>query len=69
MDEVYTYVVPLPPGVNEAVMKCADGFTVYLSASLDRDGRIRAYRHAMRHIKEGDFDRTDVQEIERRAHE
>lgn len=68
MDEVFVYTVNLPGGVNEAVLKCADGYTVYLSDRLDRDGRIAAYTHAMKHIERGDFDAGNVQEIERRAH-
>ena len=69
MDEIYTYIAPLPPGVREAVMPCADGYTVYLSDRLDRKGREEGYRHALRHIRAGDFGKEDVQEIEAAAHE
>ena len=64
MDDIYTYIVSLPVGVNEVVMPCADGYTVYISDRLDTDSRIRVYRHAVAHIENGDFAKSNVQEIE-----
>lgn len=69
MDDIFVYVVPLPWGFNEAVLKCADGYTVYLSDRLGDAERRAAYRHALRHIERGDWQKSDVQEIERDAHE
>lgn len=68
MDDIYTYVVTLPEGVNEVVLPCADGHTIYLSDRLDRNARIREYKHALHHITAGDFQRDNVQEIEHDAH-
>lgn len=68
MVDIYTYIVPLPDGINEAVMACASGYTVYIDDRLSPEGRIRAYNHAIRHIQEGDFEQEDVQEIEAKAH-
>lgn len=69
MVEVYTYLAPLPDGVNEAVTPCADGcFTIYINDKLTWEQRLLAYGHALHHIEAGDFDRADVQEIETRAH-
>ena len=68
MVDIYTYIVPLPDGINEAVMACAGGYTVYIDDRLSPEGRIRAYNHAIRHIQEGDFEQEDVQEIEAKAH-
>lgn len=67
-ENIYTYIVPLPPGVNEAVMPCADGYTVYIADHLSHAGRLEAYKHALRHIKRGDWKRLDVQQIEVHAH-
>lgn len=64
MDDIYAYTVPLPVGVNEVVLPCADGYTVYLSDRLDSKTRLKEYRHAVRHIADGDFKRENVQEIE-----
>lgn len=68
MDEIFVYVVPLPNGFREAVLKCADGYTIYISDALSRAERIEAYNHAVRHIKRDDWSRTDVQQIESEAH-
>lgn len=68
MDDVYVYCIPLPEGINELVSPGADGFTVYISDRLDRDHRIKAYRHALRHIKDGDFDKTSAELVELHAH-
>ena len=68
MDNIYVYFVPLPAGVTEMVTPCADGVTIYIEITLDREQRIEAYNHAMTHVLENDFQKTDVQEIERIAH-
>lgn len=69
MNDVYTYIAPLPPGVNEVITPCYGGYTVYLNDSLSEDGRIDAFNHAMCHIRNNDFEKSDVHEIETRAHE
>lgn len=68
MVDIYTYIVPLPAGINEAVMACAGGYTVYIDDRLSPEGRIRAYNHVLKHIQSNDFEKTDVQEIEAKAH-
>lgn len=68
MDDIYIYIVPLPIGIDEIVMPCADGHTVYLADRLDRSEQIRTYRHAVQHIMAGDFQKENVQEIEYDAH-
>ena len=69
MDNVYTYIVNLPPKFKEVVLPCADGYTVYIASWLDRSGRIKAFKHALTHIKHNDFNSTrDIQTIERCAH-
>lgn len=68
MDNIFVYVVPLPDEIYEAVAPCADGYTVWLSDRLSNEQRMKEYRHAIRHIEQGDFERFDVQEIETQAH-
>lgn len=68
MDNVYTYVVNMPPKVHEFVTPCADGYTIYIDEKLSHDARLKAYDHAMHHIRDGDFDKDDVQSIETNAH-
>lgn len=68
MDDIFVYCIPLPEGINELVSPGADGYTIYISDRLDQEHRIRAYKHALRHIKKMDFDRENVQRIELYAH-
>lgn len=68
MDEIYVYTIPLPYGVHDVVLPCADGYTIYISDRLDKDHAQRAYNHAMWHIKNNDFEKTNLQEIEAEAH-
>ena len=68
MDEIYVYLVPLPEGIHEMIAPCADGYTVYIDAGLDRDGMRHAYEHALTHVANNDFRKADVQEIEFSAH-
>lgn len=67
---VYVYLRDDMP-VNEMITPCADGYTVYINAKLDREHQVAAYEHALSHIENGDFDIDnvdDVQQIEARAH-
>lgn len=68
MDEIYVYCVPLPASIHEIVTPCADGYTVYIADWLDDQKRLEAYNHALRHITNHDFERTDVQQIEGECH-
>lgn len=68
MDSIFTYFVKLPPGIDEVVMPCLDGYTVYIDANLSEQKQLEAYAHAMHHIRNHDFERADVQEIESEAH-
>ena len=67
-DDIFVYYVNLPDGINEAVMACQGGYTIYIDPRQSRPGIIRSYKHAMHHIQRGDFFRTDVQSIETDAH-
>lgn len=67
-DNIYTYLVPLPPPFRAAVTPCSDGYTVYLAERLSQDERREAYEHELKHIKNNDFYKEDINEIEAAAH-
>lgn len=67
-DEIYVYYQPLPNGVNEAVLSCPGGYTIYIDPRQSRAGIERSLKHALRHIQDDDFSKMDVQRIERQAH-
>jgi len=68
-DEIYIYRIDLPDGINEMITPCEDGYTLYIDKRLSPDGFIRAYHHAVSHVINNDWDKSDVQSIERTAHE
>ena len=67
-DDVFVYIVDLPDGVNEMVAPCATGYTIYIDDKLSPEGRREAYCHALHHIVNRDFEKSDVNEIEVEAH-
>lgn len=67
-DDIFVYYIQLPDHINEAVLACQGGYTIYIDPRQSRDGIERSYEHALHHIKEGDFFKTDVQSIESEAH-
>jgi hypothetical protein len=67
MDNIYHYIAPLPIGVDEAVLPCFDGYTIYTADRLDPFRREIAYNHALSHIIRKDWEQSSVQEIEYNA--
>lgn len=54
---------------HEMVVPNEDGsYTIFINAGLNRESQLKAYEHAMKHIENDDFQKTDVQEIEYIAH-
>lgn len=57
------------PGKEMVVQNEDDSYTILINAKLSQDGQIKAYQHALAHINNEDFKKSDVQEIELQAHE
>lgn len=68
MDDVFVYEVYLPGNINEMVTPCNDGYTLYIDKRLSDEKKLQAYLHALGHIQNNDFEKSDVQEIEMEAH-
>ena len=68
MDDVFVYIIDLPDNVSEMVVPCLDGYTIYLDAHLSSLEALDAYNHALNHIRNHDFEKSDVQQIEASAH-
>lgn len=69
MDDIYVYLVDLPPSVPEMITPCDCGFTVYLNARLSYQDRVKAYIHALEHVERNDWEKDNVQLIEKEAHD
>lgn len=64
MDNVYVYYVQLPDGIDEAVLPCIDGYTIYIDSRQSKAEMEQAYKHAIGHIINNDFEKDDVGQIE-----
>ena len=53
----------------EVITENSDGsYTIFLNSRMSHERQLNAYRHALEHIQNGDFQRQDVQQIETVAH-
>ena len=68
----YVYLKEMPGYCHELVSQNKDGsYTIVINSCLCREQQLEAYEHAMRHIRNHDFENRqekNVQEIEHRAH-
>lgn len=54
---------------NEMIIPNEDGsYTILINSRSATNKQLEAYRHALEHIQNGDFQRQDVQQIETVAH-
>lgn len=54
---------------NEMISVNEDGsYTILINARLSYEGQLKAYEHAMEHIRNNDFEKDNVQKIEYDAH-
>lgn len=69
IEDIYTYIVDLKSSVPEIVTENPDGsYTVLLNARYSYEQQRESYRHACRHTERHDFEKTEVQEIEKETH-
>lgn len=69
--DIHTYITDFPYTVHEAILPEPDPdcYSVYINARDSREKQLEAYRHAIQHAVNDDFEKSDVQEIEADAHE
>lgn len=69
LNEIYVYQISMPNSVKEFVRPSFCGYTIYINQNLTYEQQKSAYTHALLHIKNRDFEKNDVQEIEYEAHQ
>ena len=68
--DVNVFLIDFPNSGREMVVPNEDDtYTILINAKLSRDGQLKAYEHAMKHIMQNDFAEQNVQAIEAAAHE
>ena len=67
-DDFFVYFAHIP--VPEMIAPCEGGYTIYISDRYinDRASALKYYQHGVRHAERGDWEKTNVQEIENSAH-
>lgn len=70
MNDVNVHLIAFPTGkAKEVVVPCEDGtYSVFIDKNIASNQQLLAYNHAMKHIKNFDFEKEDVQQIESVAH-
>ena len=54
---------------KEAITENEDGsYTIFINSRLNYEQQVMSYLHALKHITGNDFEKEDVQKIERIAH-
>lgn len=67
--DVNVVLLDFPNPGNEMVFENEDGsFTIMINSRLSHNRQLIAYNHAMKHIKNDDFQKQDIQMIEAIAH-
>lgn len=67
--DVNVVLIDFPSPGNEMVVPNEDGtYTILINAKISKENQLKAYRHAMNHIINNDFDKDNVQKIEYHAH-
>lgn len=67
---IQVQLINFPTKGNEAITKNEDdSYTIFINARLSHEKQLEAYWHAMKHIQNGDFEKTDADKIEFDAHQ
>ena len=70
MNDIRVVLMDVDTMVGESIFKNADGsYTVLLNSSWSAEEQHRCFEHALSHIRHNDWEKFDVNEIERERHE
>ena len=69
LEEINVQLLNMDTKIPEQLVKNEDDtYTIFLNARLSQESRLKSYYHALKHITEDDFNKENVQEIEKNAH-
>ena len=68
-DHVYVHIINMDTCVHEMVRHTpTDDYVIFINAKISVDAQREAFEHAIDHIRNNDFEKESVQEIESIAH-
>ncbi len=66
---INTLLIDMDVLISEQVFENSDdSYTILLNSRLSHQRLLEAYNHALKHIKNHDFEKKEVEKIERDAH-
>ena len=69
IQNINTILVDMPGTISAYTISNADmSYTIVLNARLNCERQLKAYQHAISHITNEDFEKSDIQSIEFHAH-
>lgn len=68
LEDVTIRYIDLPGSVKSFVKEKDGDYTIVLNARLNRETQQEACKHEMEHLDNEDFQKADVQKIEKTAH-
>lgn len=69
MEDINVRFLDMDTKIPEHLVKNDDdSYTIFLNARLNQESRLKSYYHALQHIKDNDFNKENVQEIECKSH-
>ena len=69
LEDIGVHLIDMDTLVREHVVKNEDGsFSIFINARLNFEAQMLAYRHALFHIANDDFYKSDVDKVEADAH-
>lgn len=69
MEEINVQLLDMDTKIPEQLVKNDDdSYTIFLNARLSQESHLKSYFHALEHIRENDFEKENVQQIEAEAH-
>lgn len=68
MKDVTIRYIDLPGSVKSFVREKDGDYTIVLNSRLSREAQKAACKHEMEHLDNEDFQKADVQQIEKTAH-
>ena len=70
MNDISVVLMDVDTMVGESIFKNADdSYTIMLNSRWSAEEQHRCFEHALSHIRHNDWERFDVNEIERERHE
>ena len=68
-DHIYVHLVNMDTCVHEMVRHTpTDDYVIFINARISNDAQREAFEHAVDHIRNNDFEKSSVQQIEAEAH-